>query len=446
MSLVKLHSQDKFDRHLDTITIGRNIAFCGGGSPPPAPTNTTVTNTNLPAYLEPYVTRNVASAEAIANNPYTPYTGQRTAGFTPAQTAAQTGILGLGAPTQFGQASNILAGQNVADAYQPAGTNLAGAITGTQGINVAGAYAPGMGNLAAAGAGVQGIAQPGQFGTASTATQAAMNQMWTDPAMVAAYMNPYQQAVSDIAKREAQRQADIQMTGRSAQFAKAGAFGGSRQGIADAEAQRNLLQLQNDIQMQGANQAYQTGMFQFNADLARQMSGASQLANIGNMQFQDQLQQQQALAAIGAQQAQFGGQLAGQELAQQQQVGALAGQQARLAGQQLSAEQAQAAGLASLGQTQQATDLARLNAQMGVGQQQQALTQQQMDIAYQDFINQRDYGKQQANWMAGLLHGTPTTAQSNVIQYAPTPNVAGQLAGLGIAGLGAYNAATGTKV
>ena len=343
---MKLTSTKKFELSLLTVTIGRNICFMGGGSAPAAPTSTTVTNTNLPDYLQPAVERNVAAAEAATNRPYQAYGGQRTAGFNANQVGTQAATMGLARPGQIGQASNILGAQDVVGAFNPA----------------------------------------------VGATGAAMGRQWTTPGVASSYMNPYQQNVTDIAKREATRQSDIQGVSSDAQFAKAGAFGGSRQGVVDAERQRNLAQQQNDIQVQGANQAYQQGMGQFNTDVDRYMHGAGQLGT--------------------------------------------------LAEQQLGAGQVQAMDLATVGGQQQGLDLSRLGAQGAVGQQQQGLTQQQQDIAYQDFLNQRDYAKQQANYMAGIVRGTPVTAQSNVTGYQAPPSVAGQIAGLGIAGLGAYNAAT----
>lgn len=307
---MRLKSEEKLDQQLATIERGRSICFGGKGGQPQTPTNQTVTQTNLPTYLEPYVTRNVAAAESVASTPYQAYGGQRLADFTPGQQAVQQNVMGM--------------------------------------------------------------QTPGQFGVANQATTDVLSNSWTNPGTAAAFMNPYQQNVTDIAKREAQRQSDIQGVASDAQFAKAGAFGGSRQGIIDAERQRNLAQQQQDIQAQGANQAYQQGMQQYNAQQAQTAGAAQQLAGLGT--------------------------------------------------------------------AQQQADLARLGAQGAVGAQQQALTQQGLEQQYQDFLNQRDYGKQQANWMAGIIHGTPYTAQSNVTGYTAAPNTAGQLAGLGIAGLGAYNA------
>ena len=66
--------------------------------------------------------------------------------------------------------------------------------------------------------------------------------------------------------------------------------------------------------------------------------------------------------------------------------------------------------------------------------------QQALDAAYQNFVNQRDYPKSQLNFYSGILHGVPVSANSDVQTTTPAPSTLGQLAGLGIAGAGAYNA------
>ena len=109
-------------------------------------------------------------------------------------------------------------------------------------------YLQGLGSLEAF--------KPAQFGT----------QSWTDPGVQQKFMSPYQQGVTDIALREAQRQADIAGTRRGAQAVNAGAFGGYRQGIENAEAERNTAQLLNDIQTRGLQSAYGAGMGQFNTE------------------------------------------------------------------------------------------------------------------------------------------------------------------------------------
>ena len=101
----------------------------------------------------------------------------------------------------------------------------------------------------------------------------------TNPNAISQYMSPYTQNVVDVQNREAQRQADIATQGRKAAAARAGAFGGSRQAIENAEAQRNLATLQNQNQAMGQQQAYQQAMqnMQYGSNLGLQgLSGAQQ--------------------------------------------------------------------------------------------------------------------------------------------------------------------------
>lgn len=70
------------------------------------------------------------------------------------------------------------------------------------------------------------------------------------------YMNPYLQNVVDIQGREARRQADISRNAEQARLAQAGAYGGSRQAIMEAERQRNLGTQLGDIQEKGLMAAY----------------------------------------------------------------------------------------------------------------------------------------------------------------------------------------------
>lgn len=92
------------------------------------------------------------------------------------------------------------------------------------------------------------------------------DQSWTDPGRMQQFMSPYQQGVTDIAKREAQRTADIEATKLGAGAVNQGAFGGYRHGIVEAELARNAAQQQNDIQTKGLQAAYESGMKQFGTE------------------------------------------------------------------------------------------------------------------------------------------------------------------------------------
>lgn len=100
---------------------------------------------------------------------------------------------------------------------------------------------------------------------------------------------------------------------------------------------------------------------------------------------------------------------------------------------------AQLGTLAQQQQQQSGTDAAALNA---IGSQQEAKTQQNLDVAYQDFQDQRDYPKNQVNWMSNLVTGQPMNTTSNTTSAAPAstyqPSPLAQLTGIGslLAGLG----------
>jgi hypothetical protein len=66
-----------------------------------------------------------------------------------------------------------------------------------------------------------------------------------DPNSVTSYMNPYQKNVTDNAIAEMNRQAQIQSQATAANASKAGAFGGSRFGVQQAELGRNLADVQS---------------------------------------------------------------------------------------------------------------------------------------------------------------------------------------------------------
>lgn len=96
------------------------------------------------------------------------------------------------------------------------------------------------------------------------------------------YLNPYQQNVTDIAKREATRTSQIAGQQDAAKAVGAGAFGGSRYGLMQAERDRNLQQQLSDIQQKGDYAGTQFGLQALGADINRLQStygmGAQQQA------------------------------------------------------------------------------------------------------------------------------------------------------------------------
>jgi len=154
------------------------------------------TNTVAPGF-EGYIRDMLSTGWGLAKLPYQPFTGERFAPTSDLQQQAFAGYQGLGA-------------------YQP------------------GQFSAGFNY------------QPGQFSTGLGPVGSVQD-----------YMNPFIQNVVDIQAREARRQADISRQAEQARLAQAGAYGGSRQAIMEAERQRNLGEQIGDIQAKGLMAAYE---------------------------------------------------------------------------------------------------------------------------------------------------------------------------------------------
>jgi len=147
--------------------------------------------------------------------------------------------------------------------------------------------------------GIAGLVGSGQryFDPAAALTMGQTEKFTSGTAQQ--YMSPYQQAVVDVEKREAIRQAQPQMQEIGAAATRAGSFGGSRQAILEAEAQRNLQQRLGDIQTRGSQSAYETGLRSFEAQKERERAAASGLASLGQAAPRQALAELTALSGIG---------------------------------------------------------------------------------------------------------------------------------------------------
>jgi hypothetical protein len=74
--------------------------------------------------------------------------------------------------------------------------------------------------------------------------------------------------------------------------------------------------------------------------------------------------------------------------------------------------------------------------QNAYGGQQQALQQQGLSQAYQDFLNQQNYPYKQLGFFADMIRGLPLGQQSTRQVYEPEPSMGSQLTGLGTAAYG----------
>ena len=252
---------------------GNNRLYPGGGGG--GPTTSTSYQTNIPEYMEPYVHKMMAATEGQVYQPgggFRPYqsysaydkarggSGETVAGFTPMQAGAMKGLEGYQLPQQ-------------------------------------GQY----GSMMAAGAGLGSMGAGQQY-----ARQA------TNPYATAAYMSPYMENAVAPQMREAARQSAMEGQRQQAQAAQAGAFGGSRQGLVEAERQRNLMQQQADIYGKGTQSAFEQARQaqQFGADLGLRGMGqglqaGQALGELGQQQFGQQMGLMGKQLEVGGQQQQY---------------------------------------------------------------------------------------------------------------------------------------------
>lgn len=180
------------------------------------------------------------------------------------------------------------------------------------------------------------------------------------------------------------------------------------------------------------------------------------LANLGQTQGSLTAQQQQLLAQMGstmgnltAQQqnalAQMGssaGSIANSQMGQLGNLGQLAGNLTNMGAQTDLQAGNQMAQLGQLGQTMGLRDAAALEA---TGTTQQNLDQRNLDLAYQDFLQQRDYPTTQLNMMNSMLRGMPYTTTTTRSETAPgtsfQPSGLSQIAGA----LSLYSALQGQR-
>ena len=310
----------------------------GGGSS--GPTNSTTVNTNIPEYAKPYVenmlgatqkqifTSDPTTGEQTGFRPYQPYStnpSDYVAGFSPLQQQSQAAAANMQVPGQYAQGSRM--------------------------------------------AGMAGLGSLGVAGQAAGAGQ-QYNQMAQDPNSMQGFMSPYMQNVVDYQKSQAVRDYG---------------FGGSRQAIQGAEAQRSLGSQLQGIEAQGAQNAFQNAQQaqQFGANLGMQGYGTA-LQGLG-----------QANTAAGTL-----GQLGTQDLGAQQNI---------------------------------------INMQSQAGAQQQAQQQSIINQQIQDYATAQQYPYMQLGIINSMLRGLPLQS-STTNMYQAQPSTGQQLLGYGLGALGAYKA------
>ena len=134
-----------------------------------------------------------------------------------------------------------------------------------------------------------------QAAAATPGVLGSMNVGGQNVGVMQAYMNPYQQAVTDVAKQSAVRDYQTKMNELKGQATSRGAFGGSRQAMLESELTRNLGTQLGNIQTQGSAAAYDKASGLYQQDIQNQMQKAQALQNLG---LTDEARRQRDLDAM----------------------------------------------------------------------------------------------------------------------------------------------------
>jgi hypothetical protein len=203
----------------------------------------------------------LGKAEALSEQPYQVYQGPMTAGESGLQNKVFQGLGNLNFPSQLGGTFSS------GSAYTPPAMTP-------------GAYAPGA---IGTGAGMSGgIGSLGGMG--GTAGGTASGTTTPPLGMASQYMNPYLQSVLQPQLEELRRQSQINLQPGMAKMTQAGGYGGGRQAIMESEANRNLLQQQNQAIGQGYASAYDKAMQQFNTEQGQAKTLADIMSQAGGQQ------------------------------------------------------------------------------------------------------------------------------------------------------------------
>jgi len=343
------------------------------GSPPKHPAHTTqVTTAELPAYIRPFYERLMQRAEMESLQPYQAYTGQQIADFSPMEKMAFQGYEDL---YRAGERPELQFARDQTSTAAQMGNYYANADTPQ--VDYAQSMAGNAGNIA------------------------ATNPMWGSQA-AQQYMNPYQQAVTDIELDLAQKDFDRKASerGRAMAASSMGSAPSSRSAIDAINRRRDLSNQRSEIQARGSNRAWDQAQSQFERDRASRMQ-AGRLGMDSGKQMLDAMNAEQAYRMRGAE---FG-MGAGREMAG---IGAASQQQA----------------------------MARMQGLVGPGAIMREHEQQALDAIRRQFVAGRDYPRQNLSFLAGALRGVPTASMdATVMNQGGSETGKALSAGLGTLGM-----------
>ena len=326
-----------------------------------------------------------------------PQTAYQVAGLTPAESAAigaaQSGIGAYQPFLQAGEAA-IQGGQNIVTQAAVPSLRQAETTTGqTQDI----------------------INQAAQLAAAQRAVPYTYQQAAAQTARGIGAFNPFEEQVVQRSLADIARQAGLQQQGVAARAVGSGAFGGSRQAVAEQELFRNALEQMGRT----SGQLRQAG---FDAAMARRLQEAQLMGNLG-LQF----------GQLGQADVSQLGDLAGRQLALGQGLGSLAAQLGTF-GTNLGQLGVQQAGIGEIGQNIRQN---QINAALQAGNIQRGVAQAGLDATRLTNVQAQQYPYQQFGFLSDIYAGIPTSQSTLTASSAPQVSPFQTALGLGISGLSA---------
>jgi hypothetical protein len=291
-----------------------------------------------------------------------------------------------------------------------------------------GAYAPlAQEQAQAAAAGMAGTGAEAAARARGIGERAAAPELQREAGALDPYVSQYTEGVLDPQIQAIRDEAKRARAETGAQAAQAGAFGGYRHGLVEAEGAQAATQQIADVTGKAYADAQREARSAFEADRAAQFAGTGQQLSAEQQATTGQQTAQQAAAAL--QQRGFGT-MADLWGGQQAALGGEAG----LYGQQLATGRA----FGEAGQREQAQQLERWRQMQMSGKGQRQVTQAGYDIAREEWEKARQDPEKRIDWMRRQMSGLP---YQNIMQqstYGPQVGPVGRALGTGLAGAGMW--------
>lgn len=418
-----------------------------GSAPTPGSTSSS-TQIQLPEWYTQYTTDMLGRAQGVANLPYAQYTGPRIAGFTPTELSGfeQTKAAAGAYQPFLNQAGSALGQAGGMSGMGAAAGDFATA-AGMQGAKAAAPYltqSAGMSGLGAAQPmftqALTPIQQAGQASALTAAQPFLGAASRTFPQAAQEYMSPYLKNVveqmGDIGVRQLQEK---YLPAIGQEFIGAGQFsvgpGSTRMGEFGARALRDTQEAILAEQAKALQAGYGQAADIYGQDVGRLAQLAGTVGQLSTADLNRMLESGVRVADIGAKM----GQLTSDDASRIAEIGKATGQLtqqdaanlARIAeskGQLTQQDAVNLQNLASkysmLGEAAQTMGLTGAQAVTGVGAKERAMQQANLDLAYEDFLKQEQYPKEQVKFLADVLQGV-RLPQTTVTNTTTTPGQAG---------------------